>query len=82
MIVDPLLMGKGQRGPQQEHLLSRIVKGIGKEVEEGNEEGVECRYGVYCAHLRAQGECQFKHRRNHFHFLNLAAPLDCLPDEN
>ena len=39
---------------------------------------VECRYGIYCAHLRAQGKCSMPHRKSHFHFLNLVAPAGSL----
>ena len=62
---------------KQSHLIQRLGKGIQDEEEE---ETVECRYGVLCAHLRARGECLMPHRKSHFLYLNIPPPSTALPD--
>jgi hypothetical protein len=60
-----------------QHLITMLTNNAVKEEEK---EIVECKYGILCAHLRAQGKCRLPHKRSHYHFLNLAAPTGCLED--
>ena len=63
------------------HLISKIGKVVKREEPKPEEIVAECKYGIYCAHLRSEGKCPLPHRRSHFHFLNLVASPNCLEDE-
>jgi hypothetical protein len=78
--------GKGRQGrptpkAQQSHLILQLTGSKpAKEETKEEEEVVECKYGVLCAHLRAAGACDFPHRRHHFLLLNLVPPANHLED--
>jgi hypothetical protein len=58
----------------QQHLIQKLLGQREGSVKKVVEELEPCKYGVYCAHLRNQGECHFLHTRNHYLFLNLVPP--------
>lgn len=41
---------------------------------------IECKYGIFCAHLRMAGACSYPHRRHHYLLLNLVPPANHLED--
>jgi hypothetical protein len=76
---------KGKPAPKlntkEPHLIQQITgsKPVKEETKEEEEE-FECKYGIFCAHLRTAGNCAFPHRRHHYLLLNLVPPADHLPD--
>ncbi len=67
---------------KQPHLIQQITATtpFKEETKEEEEEEFECKYRIFCAHLRATGTCAFPHRRHHYLLLNLVPPADHLPD--
>lgn len=79
MLALPKPAKKSPHAPQQPHLIQLL--GHLKPVAALEQQPVlECRYGIWCAHLRANGVCQLPHRKNHYLLLNLV-PAECAIDD-
>lgn len=68
------------RAKKEPHLIEQLAGSKPTKEETREEEVAECRYGIFCAHLRAAGCCVLPHRRHHYLLLNLVPPADHLPD--
>lgn len=75
-----LAQKQSRRGalPQQPHLIQLLAQ-KGPPAEE--QPVAECKYGIWCAHLRASGTCRMPHRKHHYLLLNLAPAESAIEEE-